>query len=95
MNQDIQKELTELVSQVCREVVWAQSEALIGLIEALAFAMHHAGADMDMFRRILRVGLNVMPDNDVRYEVIRAFYQRVLEDISQETPPRVVPGGKE
>lgn len=89
------EQVSRLIREAMREIAWAQSEALISLIEALAFAMQHAGADMDIFRRILRLGLNGMPDDDVRYDVIRAFYQRVLEDISQEAPPRVVPGGKE
>jgi len=89
-----QEELTAIVREVTAKVVWSQSEALIAIIEALAFSMHQAGADLEIFRGMLRRGLNWMPEDDPDYTVVRAFYQRVLEDLNQDFGLRVV-GGKE
>ena len=95
MTQVTREEVTEIVREATTRAVWAQAEALIALIEALAFAMHQAGADLELFKGMLRRGLNWMPDDDPDYAVVRSFYQRVLEDLSQDGGLHVVQGGRE
>lgn len=88
----------KFIDAVRKQTGIAQMEAisaLVMLIETLAWSMHAAGADINIYKRQLRLVQGMFPDSK-EFDIPRALFQQVLEDLeaqSKETPSHVIKGG--